>query len=208
MKVGEGHILTEFFPQLYHNLVRPKWFTEKYIHLYLQEEFEFNDKTVLDFGSGTGVNCTLFSSERYMGVEPDQKRVMFSKKLYSNYEFKVLEEYSLPVENESIDYILIISVLHHISCADIKTYTEEFKRVLKPNGRVIAIEPCMYQHRPFCNFLMNWLDQGRFIRDEKGYIDIFHKNGYKCDVLKRFRKCFVYNELFFSACLKEAVPSP
>jgi hypothetical protein len=64
VKVGEGHILTEFFPQLYHNLVRPKWFTEKYIHLYLQEEFEFKDKTILDFGSGTGVNCTLFSPER------------------------------------------------------------------------------------------------------------------------------------------------
>ncbi|WP_051317031.1 class I SAM-dependent methyltransferase [Ectobacillus panaciterrae] len=202
MKVGDGHILTEFFPQLYHNLVRPRWFTEKYIHHYLQERFEFNNKTVLDFGSGTGVNCTLFAPESYMGVDPDQKRVMYSKKLYPNYAFHVLQEYSLPVENESIDYILIISVLHHISCPDIITYTKEFKRVLKPNGKVIAIEPCMYQHKPLCNLFMNWLDQGRFIRDEKAYMDLFHKNGYECDVLKRFTKCFVYNELFFSACLK------
>lgn len=194
-------IITEFFPQVYHSLVRQKWFTEKYIHHKLKEVFEFKNKSVLDFGSGTGANCTLFSPDTYMGVEPDHKRVLFSKKQYPDYVFHVLQENSLPAEDNSLDYILIISVLHHISCADIRQYMNEFVRVLKPDGKVIAIEPCVDKHKPLCNLMMNWLDRGKFIRDEKGYLDFFQDKGYKCDVLKRFRKCLVYNELFFSAGL-------
>ncbi|GAA0328130.1 hypothetical protein GCM10008967_18260 [Bacillus carboniphilus] len=195
-------IITEFFPRLYHNLVRPKWFTDLYIHQNLKLAFDFNDKTVLDFGSGTGANCSLFSPGNYMGLEPDQKRVIFSKKSYPDYHFHVLKEQTLPLEDQSIDYILIVSVLHHISSEELIKYAKEFKRVLRQGGKIVAIEPYLCKSNPICNWLMKWLDQGKFIREENGYLNIFYENGYECNVLKRFRKCFVYNELFFSAGLK------
>jgi cyclopropane fatty-acyl-phospholipid synthase-like methyltransferase len=41
-------------PRLYHSFIRPKWFTQKYIHDHITEHFQLENKKVLDFGSGTG----------------------------------------------------------------------------------------------------------------------------------------------------------
>lgn len=49
---------------------------------------------------------------------------------------------------------------------------------------------------------MNWYDDGDYIRYEDGYLNLFKNAEYDFQVLKRFKKCFVYNELFFHAAPK------
>ncbi|WP_235950010.1 class I SAM-dependent methyltransferase [Paenibacillus apii] len=188
-----------YSPLLYHRLVRPKWFTKKYIHDQITPRFAFNDKVVLDFGSGTGANCSMFQPIHYIGIDPDAKRIHYAKKQYPNHKFHVFEHGKLPVDDGSVDYILIIAVLHHISSEEIAEYMKEFKRVLKPDGSFIVMEPCMFKRKPVSNWFMNFYDDGEYIRNEEEYIQLFRENEFASQVINRFRKGFFYHELFFTA---------
>ena len=46
---------------------------------------------------------------------------------------------------------------------------------------------------------MNWYDDGDYIRKEEDYLQLFHTGGFDCQVLHKFTKCFLYNEMFFRA---------
>ncbi|WP_175482248.1 class I SAM-dependent methyltransferase [Thermoflavimicrobium dichotomicum] len=171
----------------------------------MNHHFHFDGRRILDFGSGTGANCSIFSPENYIGVDPDARRIRYAKRLYPGYNFLPLEGHQLPVENQSIDYILIIAVLHHISSEELTDYFREFERVLKPTGTIIVMEPYLEAARPFSNRFMQWFDKGNYIRAENHYLSLFQEQNYDCNILKKFRKCFLYNELFFCACPKKAV---
>ncbi|MGG1576143.1 class I SAM-dependent methyltransferase, partial [Fictibacillus sp. NRS-1165] len=187
--------------RVYHALVRPKLITKIYIEKNIQRHFDFSNKTVLDFGSGTGANCTLFSPDHYFGLDPDHGRIDFAKRMYSPYRFQAFSGNKLPAKDSSFDVILIIAVLHHISPEAIRDYVTEFKRILKPDGRIIIIEPCFFKKSPVSNWFMQWYDAGNYIRREEDYLNYFAKANFKCNVLKRFKKCLLYNELYFTAFL-------
>ncbi|XID94801.1 class I SAM-dependent methyltransferase [Paenibacillaceae bacterium WGS1546] len=137
--------------------------------------------------------------EFYFGVEPDARRVGLAKRLYPSHRFALFDEKRIPVENDSMDYIVVIAVFHHLHDGQIKDYLSEFERILKPDGRIIALEPCLFDHTPFHNRFMNWFDDGKYIRTEADYLNFFHGGQYQCQVLKKFTKGFVYNEILFSA---------
>lgn len=140
----------------------------------------------------------MFHPSNYVGIDPDAKRINYAKRLYPDHTFQVLESKTLPFENESVDYILIIAVLHHVSSDEISSYMKEFQRILKPNGTIIVMEPCLFKKNTLCNSFMKWYDNGEYIRNEEEYIRLFRDHNYDCKVIKRFRKCFLYHELFFS----------
>ncbi|MDF2961550.1 MAG: ubiE8 [Paenibacillus sp.] len=142
----------------------------------------------------------MFQPTHYLGIDPDAKRIDYARKLYPNHTFQVLlQDKPLPLDDNTVDYVLIIAVLHHISSNEIAAYMREFQRILKPTGTIIVMEPCLCKKKPLCNYFMNWYDKGEYIRDEEGYLQLFRDSGNKCNVIKRFRKCFLYHELFFSA---------
>lgn len=186
-------------PRLYHWFVRPQWITKKYIHDHIQKHFQLENKFILDFGSGTGANCSICHSDRYLGIEPNMDRVRLAKRLYPNHTFEIFDERQIPIENNSIDYIFVVAVLHHISDEQIRSYLVEFQRILKPGGKVIVMEPYFCMKRRFNNRFMNWYDDGKYIRSENSYLDLFQNGQYRCEVLKKFTKCMVYNEIYFTA---------
>lgn len=161
--------------------------------------FHVDGRYILDFGSGTGANCSMFDPAHYIGVDPDSNRIHYSRKIYPNHTFHVLSDHRLPAENESVDYILIVAVLHHICSEEISDYMSEFRRILKPSGIIIVMEPCLCSNKPICSRFMKWLDKGDFIRNEQEYLSLFADHDFECTVRKKFRKCLLYNELFFSA---------
>lgn len=140
----------------------------------------------------------MFQPTNYLGLDPDTKRIQYAKRMYPRHTFQALTSNELPFENQTVDYILIVAVLHHISSGEIASYIKEFQRILKPTGTIIVMEPCMCKKKPICNWFMNWYDKGEFIREEEEYLSLFRNNDFNCNVLKRFRKCFFYHELFFS----------
>ncbi|WP_354005806.1 class I SAM-dependent methyltransferase [Fictibacillus terranigra] len=86
--------------------------TKIYIEKNIQRHFEFSNKTVLDFGTGTGANCSLFSPDRYFGIDPDHGRIHSAKRMYSPYRFQAFSGNKLPAQESSFDIIFIIAVLH------------------------------------------------------------------------------------------------
>lgn len=192
-------------PRLYHWFVRPRWVTKKYIHNHISSHFHLDKKSVLDFGSGTGANCCICKPDLYIGIEPDIGRVDLAKRLYPNHNFMQFDQERIPVNDKSIDYIFVVAVLHHLHDEQIKAYLSEFERILKHDGKVIVMEPYMCDRTKINNRFMNWYDNGEYIRNEEGYLNLFHAGRYECQVLKKFTKCFLYNEIFFFAkpCLRE-----
>lgn len=186
-------------PRLYHWFVRPRWITKKYIHDHINNHFHLDNKHVLDFGSGTGANCCIFKPEQYLGIEPDMKRVDLAQRLYPNHRFMQFDKQNIPISDQSIDYIIVIAVLHHLHDDQIKDYLLEFERILKPEGKIIVMEPYLCKRAIFNNRFMKWYDDGEYIRNEEGYMNLFQAGRFECQILKKFTKCFLYNEIFFFA---------
>lgn len=189
-------------PRLYHSIVRPRWFTEKYIHNHIRDRFSLENKMVLDFGCGTGANCCISQAEHYCGIDLDSRRIGFAKRLFPNHTFVVFDGKQIPLPDQTVDLILIIAVLHHIPNELITDYLDEFRRVLKPSGNMAVIEPYLCQKNKFNNWFMKRYDDGNYICNENDYLQLFKNARYDCKVLEKFRKCFLYNEIFFSATPK------
>ena len=189
----------ELSPRLYHWLIRSKFLTDSYINNFIRINFDYTNKRVLDFGCGIGTSSPLFEPDNYIGMDPDFKRIAYAKYLYPGYSFNVLKDKQLPVSSNSIDYILIIAVLHHISFDNIQNYVQEFQRILKPYGKLIIIEPCFSKNSNINNWFMSFFDNGQYIRDETSYLEMFEINNFYTKVIKRFKKLLFYNEIFFTA---------
>lgn len=187
-------------PRLYHRLIRPKLLTDLFINNNIRTNFDLTDKKVLDFGCGIGSSSCIFNPTNYLGVDLDPKRVAYAKRLYANYSFHVFDGNRLPVSDNSIDYVLIIAVLHHIKSDDLHMYLKKFQPILKPYGKIVVMEPCFFENSYFNNWFMKCFDKGKYIRNEDSYLEIFEKNQFRTEVIKRYKR-FFYNEIFFSASL-------
>lgn len=190
-------------PSLYHRFVRPQWFTNKYIHEQIKSHFSIENKSVLDFGCGTGANCSICDANHYYGIDPDAKRIQFAKRLNPIHTFMVFDKQRIPIPDQTIDFIFVIAVLHHISNEQISGYLNEFSRVMKPGGMMIVIEPYLCPRHKISNWFMQQYDNGKFIRSEDEYLQLFNRRQYDYQVIKKFRKGLLYNEIFFTAMLKE-----
>ncbi|MBC2398761.1 class I SAM-dependent methyltransferase [Clostridium tetanomorphum] len=189
----------ELSPRLYHYFVRPKWFLNKFYNSMFQNCIEFKDKTVLDFGCGIGSSSYLFESSNYLGVDCDDKRINYAKKLYPEYNFITTKDGLLPLSQNSVDYIMILSVLHHIPTEELTDSLKEFKRVLKSDGNIIIVEPCFFKKARMRNWYMSKLDKGKYIRNEDEYLDLFRKANYKTKVIKRYNQLLFYNKIMIYA---------
>jgi len=109
---------------------------------YLKSEGILKDDTVIaDIGSGTGLSAEMFlkNGNSVYGVEPNDAMREAAEKLlsvYSNFRSinATAEETALPVN--SIDLIICAQAFHWF---DIQKVKIEFKRILKPTGRVCLI---------------------------------------------------------------------
>ncbi|MBU5677987.1 class I SAM-dependent methyltransferase [Alkaliphilus sp. MSJ-5] len=189
----------ELSPRLYRILVRPKWFSKFYVENVIKRNIMHDHKRVLDFGCGIGSNCSMFDSSKYIGLDCDKRRIKEAKKLYPKYEFATLECSTLPVDDKSIDYILIFSVLHHIDSQELKGCLKEFHRVLRHQGRILIIEPYFKPQAVLTNNCMRYVDRGNYIRTEEEYLSMFNNNKYETKVINRYSQLVFYNKLFFIA---------
>ncbi|MHB8032535.1 methyltransferase type 11 [Clostridium botulinum] len=190
----------ELSPKLYHYFVRPQWFSNIFYDKMFYDLIDFRGKTVLDFGCGVGSSSFLFEPSTYHGVDCDGNRIEYAKKLYPEHNFMAIKaDGRLPLSRNSVDYVMILSVLHHISTELFFDYLKEFQRVLKLDGSLIIVEPCFYEKASLPNWCMSNFDKGRYIRNEDEYLDIFRKANYKTKVIKRYNQLLFYNKIMFFA---------
>lgn len=191
-------LLLDLSPSIYHHIVRPHWFAEQSF-LKTIGTYNFSNKKILDFGCGIGAYSMMFSAKNYIGVDIDAKRIRYARLLNPEYKFIQIKGETLPIADHSIDYIIIISVLHHIPSDIVYKYLEEFKRILNPSGRLLVVEPCKMKKKKLSNRIMPILDRGKYIRNEEEYYNLFKNTGYKVKVYKTYKQLVLYNKIFLTA---------
>lgn len=121
-------------------------------------------ETVLDLGSGGGLDCFLAAKEvgpqgRVIGVDMTPDMLARARKAavaggYDNVEFRLGEIEALPVPDNSVDAIISNCVLN-LSPARNRVFAEVM-RVLKPGGRIMISD--LISHLPTPSFLVESTD--------------------------------------------------
>jgi ubiquinone/menaquinone biosynthesis C-methylase UbiE len=107
----------------------------------------------LELGCGTGEDAiyTQKASKNIVGV--DIACTPLRRFVSKGFQSILANAKNLPFHSNSLDYVIISSLLHHlIGQGNLKDYLEEFVRVTRDGGYVIALEPNVF--RP-SGFLMN-----------------------------------------------------
>src|SRR5262245_9645324 len=120
------------------------------------------DMTVVEVGCGIGRDVfqlleLLGNSGRYIGIDVTRDSIVWSQKnitprhpnftfhhfdaeheLYNPYGTRTSMDFRLPVDDDSVDRIILASVFTHLFAGEVLHYMKEFRRVLKPSGLVYA----------------------------------------------------------------------
>jgi ubiquinone/menaquinone biosynthesis C-methylase UbiE len=90
-------------------------------------------KVVLDLACGSG----RLMNYANIGVDASSKMIAVSKKKFPDKVFYLSEANNIPLENNSIDTVIIFHFFMHLDQSKIDDILQECWRILKPNGRVI-----------------------------------------------------------------------
>lgn len=101
--------------------------------------------SIADIGSAAGVSAALFAARgaKVIGIEIAPELVAQARELWRDYadriDFRIGDAEHLELPDNSLDAVFFGGVLHHIPQLD-QVYAEA-RRVLKPGGKFVAIEP-------------------------------------------------------------------
>jgi len=103
-------------------------------------------KTVLDYGCGMGENSVLIAARggKSIGIDISPELLALARRrvelheISDKAEFRVGSAHDLPLEDESVDVVFGMAILHHL---DLELAASEVYRVLTKCGTAIFLEP-------------------------------------------------------------------
>lgn len=133
---------------------------------------------LLDLGCGTGELAGSFikAGYDYFGVDIEQERIDYARKVYPGGKFHVMDASDLNYPDGYFDQILVTGVLHHLSDEEVRSIVREMNRVLRPGGRALVMEDIALPLRGSLNFLgalVHLADEGAHIRRPMQYTPLF-----------------------------------
>ena len=146
-----------------------------------------SNSTIMDIGCGNGKNMGTRLDCKYIGVDICQNLIEQAEHK-NNCEYIVSNCLDIPISDNSIDYILSIAVIHHLSNYDRRLNSiKEITRLLKKNGKAL-IYVWSYEQPKFKNennqdVMVRWILQKKF------------NNNISDDIYYRFYHLFKKNEL-------------
>jgi SAM-dependent methyltransferase len=112
-----------------------------------EELLDFKDARVVDLGCGAGeVSRTIAAKHKsasILALEVDtiQHEANLQGPQLPNLEFALGGAERIPVEDESVDIVLMMKSLHHVPVEDMGQALREVRRVLHPGGFAYIAEP-------------------------------------------------------------------
>jgi ubiquinone/menaquinone biosynthesis C-methylase UbiE len=124
---------------------------------YLRMGLDIRDKDVLEIGCGSGYGAFLLNQltpKSYLGVDMMEEQIELARRKYPQFEFIARDATDLsPLEDKSVDVVVIFGVLHHIP--EWRNVLDEIARVLRKGGSLFLEEPRGLDLKAF-DFLFRW----------------------------------------------------
>tara|TARA_B100000767_G_C19758855_1_gene534219 strand:+ start:851 stop:1579 length:729 start_codon:yes stop_codon:yes gene_type:complete len=118
------------------------WATDLDTEAHKEETFKvIKNKNILEIGCASGYDAANYTeyANSYLGLDISDEAINNCKALeLKNAEFICVDGHILPVGDQTLDYVIVTSLLHHL---DIKKTFSEIARVLKHDGSLIFLEP-------------------------------------------------------------------
>ena len=115
----------------------------EHLHRYALALSLAGDKDVLDIASGEGYGSALLAmvARSVVGVDIDESSVRYAGSRYTamNLSFRSGSATQIPIADESVDLVVSFETIEHL--VEHERMFAEFKRVLRPAGRLIISSP-------------------------------------------------------------------
>lgn len=146
------------------------------------------NSTILDIGCGNGKNMGTREDCQYIGIDICQNLIQQAP-LKSNCNYLVSNCLNVPLPDNSMDYIMSIAVIHHLSTPERRLQSLiEMKRLLKPGGKALvyvwAFEQPKFNNELKQDVMVKWPLQKKYNQEDK-----------QDDILYRYYHLFRENEL-------------
>jgi SAM-dependent methyltransferase len=120
---------------------------------------------VLDFGCGRGAFTALFDDCGYLGIDVSPALVAYARRSHPAYRYAVMDGACLAIRDSQFDAVAIVGVLHHLDDGLVRGSLQELRRILRPAGRIMVVEPVpVVSPWNVPGRLIKSLDLGHFIR--------------------------------------------
>ncbi len=135
---------------------------------------------LLDIACGTAFySRDLYAGKRtfYCGLDKSPSYISYAVRNFGDGHFIIGDAFNLPIARHSLDAVLSLAFLHHISDQEVSPILEEVHRVLKPGGTFVIAEPILFFR--FLRFFLVpkrtlvKLDRGRHVRRPDAYRALF-----------------------------------
>jgi SAM-dependent methyltransferase len=155
--------------------------------------------TILDLGGGTGLNRDLWSPDSiYLCLDIDRVKLQGFLQNQPDGIALLADGSQIPLKANSLDIVICISVLHHLSDPLITGMIHESARVLKSSGRFILLDPVWAPARPLGRLLWKY-DRGSDPRSAESLLNLISTQ-YKIDHKESFS---VFHEYFLCVASKK-----
>ena len=157
---------------------------DKYIDKFLQS---LSGKRILDAGCGIGEDCKYVEQKGFeaIGIDLSQGMLEIAREKYPKGRFQIMDMTNITYPEDTFDGIISNCSLFHIPTELLPQTLESFKRVLKPNGKLLLIlqegnEETMVEkpYRPGVYVYMNYFSAEnieKLLREHNFKVDVFDR---------------------------------
>ncbi len=135
------------------------------------------DDKILDVGCGTGRYAALFG-DHYFGIDNNPQYIEFAKR-HAPGKFSVGDGKRINFPNDTFSYVISVGVFHHLDDETIMTITKEMKRVLRPGGRILLIDPVYPPKYNIVGYILFYLDRGKHQRTLSTLLRLLQPQGFR-----------------------------
>ena len=166
----------------------------------LSREYIDQEKSILDVGCGTG-QTSAYIAEKYRcsvtSLDSNNTMLKKAKQRFSSLQLPINVKYgsveNLPFNDGLFDFILSESVT---SFTDVSLTIKEFKRVLKPNGVLLAIEMVLEDSfsEKELKTIVDFYGVSQLLTESEWY-NLFQKAGFQQINIEQFKQQFDENNI-------------
>jgi SAM-dependent methyltransferase len=141
----------------------------------------FNGMRILDIGCGTAEILNYLDGVDYVGFDINSNYIQNARAKFVNGKFycksiDIADINDLP----SFDVVICLGFLHHIDEDIGKNIIDIAYKALKPEGRLLAIDPCFIPSQNIIAELLIKGDRGQNVRDKYGYEKLARNSFEEC----------------------------